>query len=79
MNMLLLFFVQCNTNKTKINTSLPSKAEKTKINTSLPGKTERPRCTELKPFSFELRDKVRYLKKDEKIKDILVQEEKVCF
>ncbi|XP_065676246.1 targeting protein for Xklp2 homolog isoform X2 [Hydra vulgaris] len=47
-----------------------------KSNTSI-GKTERPKNTELEPFSFENRDKERYLKKEEKIKEIIEDEEKM--
>lgn len=55
---------------------IPS-AAKTKTNTSLPSKGEKPRYTTAKPFSFANRDQERYQKKEEKIKDIIVQEEKM--
>ena len=41
------------------------------------GKSERPKNTEPEPFSFENRDKERYMKKEEKIKEVIQDEEKV--
>ena len=49
------------------NTSINSKQDSTK-----------PKKTEVKPFSFESRDKERYTKKEEKIKEYIQEEEKVC-
>ena len=61
---------------------MPPTCKPAKSNTSLThggGKPDqpRPRKTEVKPFSFENRDKERYNKKEEKIKEIITQEEKV--
>lgn len=38
---------------------------------------DKPKRTEVKPFSFESRDKERYQKKEEKIKEIMEGEKKV--
>ena len=49
-------------------------------NTSINSKQDsaKPKKTEVKPFSFESRDKERYTKKEEKIKEYIQEEEKVC-
>lgn len=67
--------------KQKEEPDVPPTCKPTKTNTSLNGGGKpdqpRPRKTEVKPFSFENRDKQRYTKKEEKIKEFITQEEKM--